>query len=344
MEKNRLTNLKITMLFLFTFLLIGQFFLPRQADAKEGSLPRAMSFATPPVGSLFYTLGSGFAKLFSEHLPTTVSVQPFTSGGAWFPMMNSGELMLGIMNNYDPWAAYRALPPYKKKYPNLRFLSTGASLKLSFLVAAGSPAKSVADLKGKRVAYGKGMPGQRFWAEALLEAAGLKPGIDVKVVPTPNIVAPVRAIMDGRANAGSAAVGMAVVNEASAKLKGVRYLPAATSPEEIRIVEKAGPCTVCVQKKGPPGIAESTPLVCMNINLLASKYLSEEAAYQIVKTIWDYNKELIPIHGVFRQWTHARMIHKKPVVPYHDGAIRFFKEKNLWTDELDKIQKGLLAK
>jgi len=344
MKRTRVSNAKRSMLFLFVIFLIGHVFLPCQADAKEGSLPRAMSFATHPVGSLFYTLGSGLAKLFSDHLPTTVSVQPFTSSGAWFPMMNSGELMLGIMNNYDPWAAYRALPPYKEKYSNLRFLATGSSLKLSFLVAADSPAKSVADLKGKRVAYGKGMPGQRFWAEALFEAAGLKPGVDVKVVPTPNIVAPVRAIMDGRANAGSAAVGMAMVNEASAKLKGVRFLPAATSPEEVRIVEKAGPCTVCVQKKGPPGIAVDTPLVCMNINLLASKHLSEEGAYQIVKTIWDYNKELIPIHGVFRQWTHARMIHKKPVIPYHDGAIRFFKEKNLWTAELEKIQKELLAK
>lgn len=344
MKRTRVSNAKRSMLFLFVILLIGHVFLPCQAGAKEDSLPRAMAFATHPVGSLFYTMGSGFAKLLSEHLPTTVSVQPFTSSGAWFPMMDSGELMLGIMNNYDPWAAYLGLPPYKTRYKNLRFLAAAGSLKLSYLVAADSPFKTVADLKGKRIAYGKGMPGQRFWAEALVKAAGLKLDVDVSVIPTPDIVSPVTAIMEGRADAGAAATGMAAVTEASAKLKGVRYLPAATSPEGIRIVEDSGPCEVCVAKKGPTGIAEDTPLVCMNTNILASKHLSEEAAYRIVKTIWDYNKELIPVHVAFRELTHAGMIHKKPVVPYHDGAIKFFKEKNLWTDELEKRQKELLAK
>ena len=343
MKRTKSANARRPMLFLLVILLIGHVFLPNQAGAKEGSLPPAMGLATHPVGSLFYTLGSGFAKLLTERLPTTVSVQPFTSSGAWFPMVDSGELMLGIINNYDPWAAYRGLPPYKERYPNLRFLCTGPSLKLSYLVATSSPFKTVADLKGKRAAYGKGMPGQRFWAEGVLEAAGLKPGVDVKVVPTPDIVAPVRAIMDGRADAGAAATGMAVVTEAAAKLKGVRYLPAATTPEEVRVVEASGPCEICVQKKGPPGVAEDTPLVCMKMNFLASKQLSEEGAYQVVKAIWDHHEDLIPVHVVFRQLTHATMIHKKPVVPYHDGAIRFFKEKNLWTDELEKKQKEMLA-
>ncbi|MFH1123029.1 MAG: TAXI family TRAP transporter solute-binding subunit [Pseudomonadota bacterium] len=344
MEKNRSANVRRAMLVFVVILLIGHIFLSRQAYSKEDTMPRAMAFATHPVGSLFYTLGSGLSKLFSSHLPTTVSVQPFTSAGAWFPMMNTGELLLGIMNNYDPWAAYRALEPFKDKYPGLRLLFTGGTLKLGYLVAAKSDFKTVADLKGKRVAYGKGMPGQRFWAEALFEAAGLKVGEDVKVVPTPNIVDPVRAIMDGRADAGAAAVGMAVVQEASAKLGGVRYLPAANSPDEERIIENAGPCDVCVAKKGPPGIAEDTPLVCMRINVLASEYLSEEAAYQIVKTVWDYEHELVKIHVAFNEWTHQNMVYRKPVVPYHTGAVKFFKEQNLWTPELEKTQQELLAK
>lgn len=346
MKETNSTNIKRAVLFFLAVLLIVGMFLSSPAAAKQPAMPPAMTFATHPVGSLFYTMGSGFAKLLSSHLPTTVSVQPFTGGGAWFPMMNTGELKLGLMNNYDPWAAYRALPPYKDRYTGLRLLSTGAMLRLGYLVAANSPAKTVAGLRGKRAAYGKGMPGQRFWAEAVLEAAGLKPGIDVKVVPTPNIVDPVRAIMDGRADAGAAAVGMAVVKEAAAKLGGVRYLPAATSPEQKRIIEKAGPCEICMQKKGkkgPTGIAEDTPLVCMNINVIASKHLSDEAAYDIVKTIWDYNKELIPIHVKFREWTHERMVHKKPIIPYHPGAVKFYKEKKLWTSELDELQKKLLA-
>ena len=344
MEKNRSAKIWRSILVLVLILLINCIFLSPQAYCKEDPMPKAMAFATHPVGSLFYALGSGLSKLFSSHLPTTVSVQPFTSAGAWFPMMDSGDLMLGIMNNYDPWAAYRAIEPYKEKYPGLRLLCTGGYLRLGYLVAAKSDYKVVSDLKGKRVAYGKGMPGQRFWAEALLEAAGLEPGQDVKVVPTPNIVDPVRAIMDGRAEAGAAAVGMAAVQEASAKLGGVRYLPAANTPDEVRIVENAGPCDVCDGKKGPPGLAKDTPLVCMKINVLASEHLSDAAAYQLVKTVWDYNQELVKIHVAFREWTHENMIYKKPVVPYHPGAIKFFKDKNLWTPELEKVQQGLLAK
>lgn len=343
MRKNKLTNLLRAIPLFFVVLIAIHTSFPCEAMSKEPVIPPAMTFATHPVGSLFYTLASGFAKLLSSHLPTRVTVQPFTGAGAWFPMMNTGELELGIMNNYDPWAAYRALPPYKVRYTALRLLSTGATLKSSYLVPANSPAKTVSDLRGKRVAYAKGMPGNRFWAEALLEAAGLKPGVDVKVIPTPDIVEPVRAIMDGRAEAGASATGMAAVMEASAKLGGVRFLPAATSPKEERIIENAGPCEVCVVKKGPTGMTEDTPMVCMNINVMASKELTEEAAYQIVKTIWDYNKELLPIHVAFEEWTHERMVHKRPIIPYHPGAVKFYKEKGLWTSHLDELQKKLLA-
>ncbi len=344
MGRDRSASIRRGILVFFATLLIGHISLPSQVYSKEAAMPRAMAFATHPVGSLFYTLGSGLAKLFSSQLPTTVSVQPFTSAGAWFPMMNSGELMLGIMNNYDPWAAYRAIDPFKDKYSGLRLLFTGGSLRLGYLVAAKSDFKTVSDLKGKRAAYGKGMPGQRFWAEAVLEAGGLKIGPDVTAVPTPNIVDPVRAIMDGRADAGAAAIGMAVVQEAAAKLGGVRYLPAATTPEQERIVENAGPCDVCVAKRGPPGIAVDTPLVCMKINVMASQHLSEEAAYQLVKTVWDHNKELVQIHGAFREWTHDQMAYKKPVIPYHSGAIKFFKEQGLWTPDHEKAQNQLLGK
>ena len=98
MKKNRSANVRRAVLVLFAILLIGHIFLPCQVYSKESTMPRAMAFATHPVGSLFYTLGSGLAKLFSGNLPTTVSVQPFTSAGAWFPMMNTGELKLGIHN------------------------------------------------------------------------------------------------------------------------------------------------------------------------------------------------------------------------------------------------------
>jgi len=66
-------------------------------------------------------------------------------------------------------------------------------------------------------------------------------------------------------------------------------------------------------------------------------------AYQIVKTLWEHDKELGAIHVRLKDWTNDRFVSSKATVPYHPGAVKFYQEMGVWTGDMAKLQQNLLA-
>jgi TRAP-type uncharacterized transport system substrate-binding protein len=52
-------------------------------------------------------------------------------------------------------------------------------------------------------------------------------------------------------------------------------------------------------------------------------------------------KELAAVHNEAKLWTLKAAISDFPI-PIHPGAIKYFKEANVWTPELEKTQQELL--
>ncbi|MEK7378781.1 MAG: TAXI family TRAP transporter solute-binding subunit [Candidatus Binatota bacterium] len=103
-------------------------------------------------------------------------------------------------------------------------------------------------------------------------------------------------------------------------------------PGSYPAVAKAGSAT---------GIVKDTALLNNDIYLVASKELSEEAAYQVVKILWEHNQELGEAYLALKTWRRERMVSKDTFIPYHSGAIKFFKEKQLWSKEMEALQTKL---
>ena len=74
---------------------------------------------------------------------------------------------------------------------------------------------------------------------------------------------------------------------------------------------------------------------------MATKELSDEAAYEVVKALWEYNQELGDAYPALKSWRRERMVSKNAFIPYHPGAIKFFKEKQLWSKEMEALQTKL---
>ena len=79
-------------------------------------------------------------------------------------------------------------------------------------------------------------------------------------------------------------------------------------------------------------------------NYLVSRTdVSDDVVYAVVEALWDNYQELGEIHPGLRLWTSDRFVIDDFLVPYHDGAIRFYKEQGLWTDAMEALQQELLA-
>jgi TRAP-type uncharacterized transport system substrate-binding protein len=66
----------------------------------------------------------------------------------------------------------------------------------------------------------------------------------------------------------------------------------------------------------------------MNI-LLAHETLSNEAAYNIVKTIFDKRDELINVHKEAANFKLENQKAAASPIPFHLGAIKYFTEKGV---------------
>lgn len=106
------------------------------------------------------------------------------------------------MNSPESVAAYIGEGPYKQPLKNVRVVSSGASILLSYVVRADSNIKTMADLKGKRVAIDRASYTTKQQNEMVLQAAGLDLKKDITPVPVAGVAELMGGVMDGRADAG----------------------------------------------------------------------------------------------------------------------------------------------
>src|SRR5919109_1325100 len=203
------------------------------ASVEAQKLPRSVTVATNPAGTVFYALASGLAKVISGATPIEAVVQPYTGTSTFLPLANSGEVDFGVVNAVDMALSYQG--PERLKVggrnpfphtPNVRLVMRGSPLLVGLLVRKDSPIKTAHDLKGKRMT-GEYPAHLAVWYNMFghLASAGLT-WKDVKVVPVPAVT--------------EHAVNSAKVKEADASV-GVRHVSDDCTPAGEERLKRAVP-------------------------------------------------------------------------------------------------------
>lgn len=324
---------------------IGLLVLTLSAGLPWAELPRSASLATHAVGTGYNAMGTGIATVVSRHTPMTIRVQPFAGPPAWLPSMDKGETEMGILTSADAVSSYKGIIIYKRPFRNTRILAIGGTLKLGFYVPKDSPAETVADLKGKRIPTDfPGIPIVRLSSTAALATAGLTYN-DIVRVPVSDMSASNQAFLEGKLDAGWLSVGAPAVEEVNARKGGVRFISVISTPEGAKRMADLYPGSYpsILRAGAATGIVRDTVFLTNDIYLVAAKNLSDEAAYEVVKTLWEYNQELGAAYPLLKEWQRDRMVGDRGMIPYHPGAIKFFKENGVWSKEMDSLQARLLA-
>lgn len=297
-----------------------------------------------PQGSLLYSMSNAIGTVVTKNSKLRVDVLP-QGGTTYYPMMGTAEVDFGMVNPMDAYDAARGNPPYDKASGGKGFpmqtLMLGSPIRLSIVAAKDSGVTSLKDLKGKRVVADYGaFASAGLTAIAALATAGLTTD-DVEVVTVSSYPEGVRAVMEGRAVAATGSVGSGIVQELDAG-RGARFLPIDPSDEAMKRAHEIGAAYVPLEiDPGPPGIEEKTWVLTYAIPIVVRPDLDEDLAYTFAKAVWEHHEELKGIFRPLATWTPERFASTQALLPYHPGAIKLYKEKGVWTEEMEKHQASL---
>jgi hypothetical protein len=73
------------------------------------------------------------------------------------------------------------------------------------------------------------------------------------------------------------------------------------------------------------------PVIAVANLLVASEALSEPLAYDITRLLFEQQATLAGIHPEARQLSLTTAVQSSPV-PYHPGAIRYYRERGVWKE------------
>jgi TRAP transporter TAXI family solute receptor len=280
-------------------------------------------FATLQPGTLNHTTASAIAKVLKEKGGLNVLVQPTAGDQVIVPMVARGEVDIGISNSMEVHDGA------SKGLKDLRVIAAAHALRVGFFVRKDSAIRTVADLKGKRVPYGfSAMRALEPTVRAILATAGLTEK-DIKPVMVPNVIRSADDFVSGSADAFYFAFGAPKVREVDATVGGIRMTEIdANGMAAARKIERWGYLTEV--KPGPIFVGVEKPIKVYSFDnlLFTSAATKDEFVYKFLDTLVKNQGDLIAVQPVLREFSAANA-YKQYGVPYHPGALKYFKEHNL---------------
>jgi TRAP transporter TAXI family solute receptor len=189
----------------------------------------------------------------------------------------------------------------------------------------------LSDLKGKRVSTGAPNGATQIRAYRVLEAYGIDPEKDIireRLDPGKSV----DAIKDKKLDAffWVGGVPTPAVTDLGAtpglKLKLIDHSDAVEA-----MVKKYGPLYVkdSIPARAYPGQDGANNIATVWNVLVADSRMSDQLAYDIVKTVFERKDDLIRVHAESRNFDYKYQTPGAAVVPFHPGALKYFAEKGV---------------
>jgi TRAP transporter TAXI family solute receptor len=308
---------------------------------SSNTLPRTVAIASNLPGTGAHSLASGLSAVASKVTSLSGMGQTYNGPNAWMPLLEDGEIEFGIINILDANMAASGTGNYKKAYPTIRIVSGGVfPFTGSIMVRDKSEIRTGNDLKGKRMAWDFGGHAiTQTWQNAAMEVLGVKPS-DVVQVRFSNLNDAIRAVPEGKVDASFAAIGIGVNEEANA-MEPIRFLSLPDNAASNKTLARYG--ASIVKQEPTAGIRGDTRVIGYPLHLASSTKVSDQTVATLLKAWWDNLSELQSIHPQFKKWTKDVQAITNFTVPYHTGAVKFYKEMGVWTAKHDARTKEICS-
>jgi TRAP transporter TAXI family solute receptor len=312
-----------------------------QRDPAAGL--KRVTIATGPTGTAYHQIGTSLSTVVERELGKASTARPHTGSSLYIPQMHRGELPFGLNNSTDTGMAYRGELLYPRPMNNLRAVMLVSRSPLQYFVRNDSGIRTLADLRDRPIvtSFRANLPFDVIHG-AILATADLKLD-DVRQVTVAGVPDAIRALVERRVDATTSLLGIPAFREANATVPGgLRVLP--LGPNEAALTAMPGFDAIELQP-GPtaPGILEPTRVARMDVYLNSSATVSAEDVYQVVAAIHRNWADLQKALPAFRSVPAAGIAPVSIGHPWHEGAVRYFREAGLWTEAHEQRQQALLG-
>jgi uncharacterized protein len=316
--------------------------------AEPGSaLPRAMAWSAYNLGTTGYNQAVAIGKVLKDHYNVTLRVLPGKNDVSRLLPLVGGRVQLsanGMATYFAQEGVFQFADRRWGPLPLRLVMTSNGDSNQALAVAADTGIRSFAELEGRRVPYVRGAPALNVSTEAFLACGGLT-WDDVERVEFPGYNAMWTGIVNGHVDAAYATTVSGPTRKLEASPRGIRWPP--VPHDDARCwagIERVAPYFSQHMATRGAGISTAQPHegATYPYPLLIGLDTTDEAMIhdlaQVIHRHYDSFKDADP--GAVG-WAMDRQLFEW-VVPYHAGAVRYFREIGVWNDTREAHNQRLL--
>jgi len=301
------------------------------------------------TGSSGFNIAVAVGKAFKDKHGTDLRVLPAGNDVARLAPLKGGRAQASFMGIGTYFAQEGVFEFAVKDWgpqPLRLMLASSDCNAISLGVAKDTGVKEIKDLKGKRVGMVVGSPALNQNAFAVLAFANLGRN-DVKLVEFSSYGAMWKGILNNEVDAAIASTISGQAKEAEASPRGLLYppVPAADKAGWARL-QKIGPYYAPHKATCGVGVSAQNPVELPNYPYpIFMAYASQPA-----DLVYGMTKSMIVNYALYKDGAPgaaglelARQ-NLSWVVPYHEGAVKAFRESGVWKPEHEKHQQEALKR
>ena len=286
-----------------------------------------LNIGTGGTAGTYYPIGGAIAEVLNKEIPgMSASAQSTGASVANINMLGDGEIDLATVQNDIAYYAAHGTEMFKdKKVDGLQGIASLYPETCQFVTLKSSGIKSLAELKGKRVAVGAVGSGVEANVRQILAAYGVTySDIDAQYL---SFAEGASALKDGNVDVAVLTAGYptASVQDIAAQ-NPVRLLPVEEKVADALIAQYPFYTKTVIPAGTYAGFDEEVPSVAVMAMLAAGPTVNADLGYSVTKAIFENLDRLQGAHAVGKQITKDTA-KTGMSLPMNAGAERYFDGK-----------------
>ena len=320
-------TLTLALVFALCFLVAGCGGGDKKPAAPVADKKVFVNIATGGTAGVYYPLGGAMAEIFNKNIPgMNASAQSTGASVANINLIKDGKVELALVQNDIAYYAANGTEMFKdKKVEAIQGIASLYNETIQIVTIEGKGIKTVADLKGKRVAVGALGSGTEAYARQIMEIFGITYA-DIK----PQYLSfgeAANGLKDGNIDVAFVTAGAptAAIQDIAAQHK-VSLVSVPADKAEALIKKYPFYAKQTIKAKTYPTVTADVQTVAVKAMLVTSSKVDADLVYKMTKAMYTNLDRIKSAHAQGANVQKATALEGMGI-KVHAGADKFFKEK-----------------